>query len=91
MKRTIGFINDTSQSNIWVMDPTVQYIDDIKPLKDTDLYRVLSVEGVEWAVPLYKGTIPARLKSGTFQTCIFIGIDDATLIGAPPIMVRETL
>lgn len=88
MKRTYSFISDTSQPNVWVMDPTVQYIDDIKPLKDTDLYRVKSVPGVAWAVPLYKGTIPARLKSGVFQTCIFIGIDDATFIGEPPKMLE---
>ena len=85
--RTFGFVTDTPQPNIWVTDPTVQYIDDIKPLKDTDLYRVLSVTGVEWAVPLYKGTIQSRLCNGTFQTCILIGIDDATLIGGPPRMV----
>lgn len=88
VNRTFGFITDTSQPNIWVMDPTSQYIDDIKPLKDTDLYRVRSVEGVEWAVPLYKGTIQARLSNGTFQTCILIGLDDATLIGQPPIMLQ---
>ncbi len=88
INRTFGFITDTSQPNIWVVDPTVQYIDDIKPLKDTDLYRVRSVEGVLWATPLYKGTIQARLRNGTFQTCILIGIDDATLIGAPPIMLK---
>ena len=88
MKRTYGYVTDTSQPNIWVTDPTVQYIDDIKPLKDTDIYRVLSVAGVDWAVALYKGTIPARLKNGTFQTCIFIGIDDATFIGGPPIMLE---
>src|ERR1700733_11656415 len=89
--RTFGFITDTSQPNIWVMDPSVQFIDDIKPLKDTSLYRVRSVEGVDWAVPLYKGTIQARLTNGTFQTCIFIGIDDATLIGAPPQMVQGNI
>ncbi len=88
IKRTGGLITDTSQPQIWVMDPTVQYIDDVKPLKDTDLYRVQSVEGVEWAVPLYKGTIAARLKNGTFQTCIFLGIDGATFIGQPPVMLE---
>ena len=91
MKRTYGFVTDTSQPNIWVVDPTVQYIDDIKPLKDTDLYRVQSVEGVDWAVPLYKGTIVARLRNGTFQTCIFIGIDDATLIGGPARVIQGAL
>jgi putative ABC transport system permease protein len=89
--RTFGFITDTSQPNVWVMDKTVQYIDDIKPLKETDLYRVRSVDGVEWAVPLYKGTIQARLRDGTFQTCLLIGIDDATLIGGPPILLEGKL
>lgn len=88
VKRTYGLVTDTSQPQIWVVDPTVQYIDDIKPLKDTDLYRVQSVEGVAWAVPFYKGTIQARLKNGTFQTCVFLGIDGATFIGAPPIMLQ---
>lgn len=88
IKRTHGLITDTSQPQIWVMDPTVQYIDDVKPMKDTDLYRVLSVSGVEWAVPFYKGLIAARLKNGTYQTCIFLGIDDATFIGQPPIMLE---
>ncbi|MBS0655609.1 MAG: ABC transporter permease, partial [Verrucomicrobia bacterium] len=71
-----------------VMDPTVQYIGDIKALKETDLYRVRGVEGVDWAVPMYYGTIQARLHNGVIQTCILIGVDDATLIGAPPIMVQ---
>lgn len=88
VNRTFGFITDTSQNDIWVMDETSQYIDDIKPLKSTDLYRVRSVDSVEWAVPLYRGTIQARLQNGTFQTCILIGIDDATLIGQPPIMLQ---
>lgn len=91
IQRTFGFVTDISQPNIWVMDPTVQYIDDIKPLKDTDLYRVLSVSGVDWAVPLYKGTIQARLRNGTFQTCVFIGIDNATMIGGPPILKEGRL
>ncbi len=88
MKRTFGFITDTSQANIWVMDPTVQFIDDIKGMKETAIYRVRGLEEVEWAVPLFKGLIQARLINGTFQTCIFIGVDDATLIGGPPRMDR---
>ena len=88
VKRTFGFITDTSQPTVWVVDRSVQYIDDIKPLKDTDLMRVRSVPGVEWALPLYKGQIQARLRNGTFQTCILIGIDDATFIGGPPVMVQ---
>ncbi len=84
MSRTFSFISDTSQANIWVMDKKVQYIDDIKPLRETDLYRVKSIEGVDWAVPFFKGLIRARLEDGNFQTCILIGLDDGTLIGGPP-------
>jgi putative ABC transport system permease protein len=91
VSRTFGFITDTSQPTIWVMDPTVQYLDDIKPLKDTDLYRVRSVPGVDWALPIYKGTIQARRTNGIFQTCILIGIDDATFMGAPPIMLQGSV
>jgi hypothetical protein len=47
-----------------VMDPKVQFIDDIKPLQDTQLLRVRGVEGVDWAVPLYKGLLKARLSNG---------------------------
>lgn len=91
VNRTFGFITDTSQPNIWVTDPTVQYIDDIKPMKETGLYRVRGVEGVDWAVPLYKGNIQARTKNGNIQTCIVIGIDDATMIGGPPVMLQGSL
>jgi putative ABC transport system permease protein len=91
MSRTFGFLTDTSLADIWVMDPEVDYVDDIKPLRDTDLYRVRSIAGVEWAVPLYKGLLQARLDNGDFQTCNVIGLDDATLIGGPPIMVKGSL
>ncbi len=91
MSRTFSYIKDTSQADIWVMDPTVQYIDDLKGMKETALYRIRGIEGIDWAVPLYKGIIQAKLRSGTFQTCIFIGIDDATLIGGPPRMIEGNL
>lgn len=91
MSRTFGAITDLSEPDIWVMDPKVQFIDDVKPLQDTMLYRVRGVEGVRWAIPLYKGLIKARLSNGNFQTCNVLGIDDATLIGGPPEMVEGTL
>jgi putative ABC transport system permease protein len=91
MSRTFGFLTDTSLPGIWVMDEKVQYVDDVKPLQDTELYRVRGVEGVEWAVPLYKGLLRARLDNGNFQSCNVIGLDDATLIGGPPIMVQGAL
>jgi putative ABC transport system permease protein len=91
MTRTFSFINDLSQPDIWVMDPKVQFIDDVKPLQDTELLRVRGVTGVEWAVPLYKGLLKARLQDGNFQIVNVLGLDDATLIGGPPVMVQGSL
>ncbi len=91
MKRTYSFITDASQANIWVMDPTVQFVDDVKGMKETVLYRIRSLDEVQWAVPMYKGLIPARLHNGIYQTCILVGIDDATLIGGPPKMLEGNI
>jgi putative ABC transport system permease protein len=91
MARTIGFINDMPLPDLWVMDPKVQFIDDLKPLQDTRLLQVRGVPGVDWAVPLYKGAIKARLSNGTFQTCNIVGLDDASLIGGPPRLLEGQL
>jgi len=91
MTRTYGAITDLSQPDIWVMDPKVLFIDDVKPLQDTELYRVRGIPGVAWAVPLYKGLLKARLENGNFQICNVLGLDDATLIGGPPAMLEGTL
>jgi putative ABC transport system permease protein len=91
MTRTYGSITDLALPDIWVTDPKVQFIDDIKPLQDTQLLRVRGVQGVEWAVPLYKGLLKARLTNGNFQTINVVGLDDATLIGGPPEMVAGRL
>lgn len=88
MQRTTGFIQDTSQADIWVTNPQVHFIDDVQPMKNTDLFRVKSVDGVKWAVPFFKGLLRARLTNGHFETCNVLGIDDATLIGGPPIMLE---
>ncbi|MBX7143457.1 MAG: ABC transporter permease [Oligoflexia bacterium] len=91
MTRTFGFINDSPLPDVWVMDPKVQYIDDIKPLQDTQLLRVRGVDGVEWATPLYKGLLKARLSNGVFQNCNVIGLDDASLVGGPGNMIKGKL
>jgi putative ABC transport system permease protein len=91
MTRTYGAIVDLSQPDIWVMDPKVQFIDYVKPLQDTELYRIRSVPGVEWAVPLYMGLLKARLEDGDYKICNVLGLDDTTLIGGPPVMVAGKL
>ena len=38
MTRSFSFISDVGLPDIWVMDPKVQFVDDVKPLQDTELY-----------------------------------------------------
>jgi putative ABC transport system permease protein len=83
MSLTVSQIRDVEGPAIWVMDSNVQFVDDIKPLADTELFRVKGVPGVEWAVRFYKGLARARLEEGTYEQMILLGLDDATLVGAP--------
>jgi putative ABC transport system permease protein len=87
MDRTTSQIKDIKDANIWVMDPKTQYFDEVKALTDDDVYRVRSVSGVEWAVPLFKGQPRARALDGNFRVVIMLGVDDASLVGAPRNMV----
>jgi putative ABC transport system permease protein len=91
MLQTSGQIRDIQGASIWVMDPNVQFSDDVKPLSDNDLYRVRGVTGVSWAVRLYKGLTRSRLEDGNFQQTILLGLDDATLVGAPPNMIKGSV
>jgi len=91
MTRTFSFLQDVGLPEIWVVDPQAKYIDDIKPIQDTQVLRVRSVEGVQWAVPLYKGSLSVRLRDGTYQTCTIVGLDDETLMGGPPRMLVGSL
>jgi putative ABC transport system permease protein len=83
MSLTISQIRDVEGPDIWVMDRNVQFVDDVKPLADTELFRVKGVPGVDWAVRFYKGIARARLQEGTYEQMILLGLDDATLVGAP--------
>ncbi len=84
MNRTRSQINDVTDATIWVMDPQTQYLDEVKALSDQDVYRVRGVDGVDWAVPLFKGASRAKVYGdGKFRAVIVMGLDDATLVGAP--------
>ena len=86
-----GSISDISLPDIWVMDPKIQSLEDSKPLLDTQLYRVRGVQGVDWAVPLYKGSQKVRLTNGETTFANLLGLDDATLIGGPAVILEGKL
>ncbi len=87
MNRTTSQIKDAADAPIWVMHPRTVYVDEIKPMPDSALPKVRSVEGVEWAVPFFKGFARASAPGGHFRLAILLGLDDATLVGLPRRMV----
>ncbi|HEV8379572.1 MAG TPA: ABC transporter permease [Tepidisphaeraceae bacterium] len=91
MTRTYSQITDTSSADLWVTDPEVEFVEDMKRMLDRELYRVRGVEGVQWAVPGFKGYFNTRLPGGKIAVASVIGIDDVSLIGGPPEMVEGKL
>lgn len=91
MKRTASQVLDVRDADLWVMDNQTRFIDEVPGLPKTDLQRIRGVEGVEWAVPMYKGQVRARLQNGAFRNVVLFGLDDATLVGAPAEMIVGSL
>ena len=91
MRNTASQIRDIGGADVWVMDPSVQFVDDITPLSDNAVYQVRSVPGVEWAVRLYKGQARSQFREGNFKQFLLLGLDDATLVGAPAEMILGDL
>ena len=90
MLRTAGQVADTTGVDLWVMDPNVLQVDDVKPMIQNNLYRVRGVEGVLWAVPLCKGTARAKIDNvegkprQVIESVILLGLDDSSMVGSPP-------
>jgi putative ABC transport system permease protein len=91
MLRTAGQILDAREADVWVMDPRVEYVDEIEPMTDLQLGRVRGVDGVDWAVPFFKGPTVAHTPGGMLQQIILLGVDDATLTGVTPHLVMGSV
>src|SRR5580704_2709137 len=81
--RAASQIIDVRDASIWVMDPRVRHFDEAPSLPTGDLQRVRGVEGVQWAVPFFKGQVLANVDSGLPRSVILEGLDDNSLVGAP--------
>lgn len=95
MLRTCAQIYDLRGADLWVMDPSVAFIDDVKPMLERQLGIVRGVDGIKWAVPLYKGNARTKLtftdpNSGRrvdiTEQVILIGLDDHSFVGEPASM-----
>ena len=76
---------------IFVVEERVEQVNETNPMRDTDVARIRSVSAVRWAMPLYSGIQRVRLDNGSFKTIQLIGIDAASLAGAPSKMVAGNL
>lgn len=76
---------------IYVVEERVEQINETNPMRDTDVARVRSVAAVRWAMPLFSGLQRVRLADGSFKTIQLLGIDAASLAGAPGRMVEGNL
>src|ERR1051326_4910933 len=86
-----GSTLDNVSGPIWVVDPQVEQVNDTEALRDTDINRVRSVEGVAWAAPFYQGNLRTRMRDGSFKFVQLIGIDATTFAGAPTEIVKGRL
>ena len=76
---------------IFVVEERVEQINETNPMRDTDVSLIRSVAAVKWAMPLYSGIQRVRLDDGSFKTIQLIGVDAASLAGAPARMLEGNL
>lgn len=85
LTRGFAIISENPWADVWVMDPAVDSTEQTTNLAASALDRVRSVNGVAHAAPLALGTAEVHFPNGRFQSFQVIGVDDATLAGAPPL------
>ncbi|HVA94931.1 MAG TPA: ABC transporter permease [Candidatus Dormibacteraeota bacterium] len=85
LTRGFSLISENSGADVWVMDPAVQSTELTTNIPDSAVSRVRSVDGVAFAEPLALATTDARFANGRFQSFQLIAVDDATLLGLPPL------
>jgi len=79
------------RASIWVVEKNVEQVNETKAMRDTDVNRVRSVTGVDFAVPLYLSVQKARAADGSDKPVQLVGLHGATLIGRPPVILRGDL
>jgi putative ABC transport system permease protein len=87
MESSARDIIEASEADIWVMRPSVETIDQPDQMPELTVQRVRSADGVEWAVPYYQSVARLRTAGGVTKSVAVIGVDDASLVAAPRVML----
>ncbi len=83
MTRSFALVAEHRGAAVWVMDPTSVSPDQFANMPSSVRDRVRSVAGVAAAEQMAIGSADARLPDGRLQPFQIIGVDNATLGGAP--------
>jgi putative ABC transport system permease protein len=75
---------DVREAQIWVMDSRVRQPEEGLAISDSQLYRVRSIDGVQWAVPYFRSTATIKTADGRVNAITLVGVDNASLVGLPP-------
>lgn len=73
-------------ASMWVMDPAVQTVANTIGMPDYVLDATRSMQGVDFAVPVYSGGALVKLTDGTYQAVNVVGLDDNSLFGRPKLL-----
>jgi len=68
------------------MDPSVQTVANTIGMPDYVLDAARSIQGVNYAVPVYSGGALVKLADGGYQSVTVVGLDDTSLFGRPQLM-----
>ncbi len=79
------------RASVWVVEARVEQVNETKALRDTDVNRVRSVRGVDYAVPMFQGVLKARASDGSDKQIQLIGLHGGSLVGRPPVVLRGRL
>lgn len=79
------------RASIWVVESRVEQVNETKALRDSDVNRVRSVSGVDFAMPLFLGVLKARASDGSEKPIQLAGLDAGTLFGRPTTMLQGDL
>ncbi len=71
---------------IWIMDPAVQTVANTIGMPDYVLDAERSMNGVDYAVPVYSGGALVKLTDGFYQPVTVVGLDDTSLYGRPRLL-----
>jgi len=73
-------------ASMWIMDPAVQTVANTIGMPDYVLDAARSIQGVNYAVPVYSGGALVKLRDGTYQSVTVVGLDDTSLFGRPQLL-----